>query len=451
MKNNDSINYSDPQIQVHLLNHLRDLYPAKTAITVLDKTFKSFDFDNNLKKLVLSDPRIYRLILTIYYEPVEDWTFRLKLWCIPIVFEINSDQLIDFIIEDEYYIIAARDYYYRSLAEKHPALNSFFSKLYEDFIVAMRADFQKSMGRVGSIAELRAKQFQTKEYRDGNILINETSVDNWPNATIKHLMKTDGSVEYESHIYLNQDSVENWEHGADKHLVSFWWTWHNFPKKDKVFGGLDLDKELPFFTDPKVTVFLYSKEGKLLKKYPFALIPKYAFFIKAVKSKIQEWEEQLIPYHPFDLTINDIQSVFFELAIEYNPTKHGFFAGYMKSRLYSKLRDVREKGILRIDIEYGNHTDRLDEPIGKDNDSETMKHELLWQDTPAPSFDFMAQDKTVPVKIALEKWLSDPKNQKIFELYVNEYKSQKEVAKKMGISQQAVSKRLKNLDNLFSK
>ncbi len=51
----------------------------------------------------------------------------------------------------------------------------------------------------------------------------------------------------------------------------------------------------------------------------------------------------------------------------------------------------------------------------------------------------------------MKKWLSDNINQKIYELDIRENKTQVEISKEIGISQQAVNKRIKKLKRMLNK
>lgn len=50
-----------------------------------------------------------------------------------------------------------------------------------------------------------------------------------------------------------------------------------------------------------------------------------------------------------------------------------------------------------------------------------------------------------------KKWLSDDINQKIYELDIKENKTQVEISKEIGISQQAVNQRIKKLKRMLNK
>ena len=154
------------------------------------------------------------------------------------------------------------------------------------------------------------------------------------------------------------------------------------------------------------------------------------------------------------------------LSMEYRGKEHGFFPGYLKKRLDSYLlgiwrsseitttqlfkeRKEREKGedrsresyrILKSDLEYSGGS--LDEEITVDEGKGEVRRADLLPDE-SWSEDSLINGLTLEELIDS---LSDPLDREIFDRYYSKDESQAEIGQNMGITQQAVAKRLKKIE-----
>lgn len=224
-------------------------------------------------------------------------------------------------------------------------------------------------------------------------------------------------------------------------------------KGEKREFPINLSDRRRYYNLVKKTINLYRLESTTVKETEPEIIELKMGYYDKLKDK---------------LNFPDAVWAVVDFSLSYNKKKHGHFPGYLKKRLYSSLRDIwrsseytttalyeerreldkdesKKKGreayrILRSDLEYSGGS--LDEEILDDEGEGIKRIDLLlderWsEDSLIEKLDFERRKDSI----------SDPLNKEIFVGYFGyEDKTMTEIGKDLGISRQAVAKRIKEIE-----
>jgi hypothetical protein len=284
---------------------------------------------------ILSDPIIFRIVFSVNTPP-EEFDLRRKLF-----------QLFHPISDHRYLCLFAK-------SQRKLGWEDYLKGLAHDFTVIFCVDLQKSMGKPGTIKELRENFEKVVTDEDGTQRIE---IDLWPKARIVQLIK-DNNIEIHHYLLGEEDRFE-FSNLADETMIGWM---QSFEDRELRLSPYEFEKG-----DKQILCYIYRPDGKLLEKFPYALRNKYE---NLIAKKLREYDfltEKgiLFGWEGVDIS-QEAESAFWEAILRYTPRKGpppGYFKRFLLSRLSGIYRRAKETNVFEskiLDREMGDGTPMIE-------------------------------------------------------------------------------------------
>lgn len=217
-----------------------------TFLLTLSRIFGSVDSNlrKELESRILSDPVIFKIALIVYLPP-EQFDLRIAL-----------TYLSNPIWAHRYLVLFT---YKHSLCKS--GWEDYLRGLAHDFMVILSTDYQRLLGKPGTISELRENFEKISTDEDGNLKIE---IDLLPKAKIIQLIK-EGKIE--THHYLQtEEGKYEFNNLADEIMIEWM---QSFEDGELRLAPYELKK------GDSHMYYIYAPDGKMIDKFPYALRNKY--------------------------------------------------------------------------------------------------------------------------------------------------------------------------------
>lgn len=258
-------------------------------------------------KRILSDPVVFRIAFIVYMPP-ERFDLRVKLTYLSNPIRDRRD-LIRFI---------------KHHCDHKSGWKDYLRDLAHDFMVILSTDYQRLLGKSGTISELRENFEKISTDEDGTLKIE---IDLWPKAKIIQLIKA-GKIETR-HYLREEEGKYEFSNLADEMMIEWM---QSFEDRELRLAPYEFKKG-----DSHI-YYIYAPDGKLIEKFPYALRNKYE---NLIRSKLRYYlAKKGIPFGWEKADVSqETELTFLDSIFKYTKQK-GFPPGYFETVLIRRFHDI---------------------------------------------------------------------------------------------------------------